>query len=194
VAITRSTATCVLACCVGLLLRSVCITFLRAMFANQSSSLPRPTLLCHDTHLLTHSLTHSPSPSPPQMLRLAELFGISNFIVSQVNPYVAPLLRKTWNPNASRLWTIEKFLQLDVRYRFQVLAKLGLIPRMFGQNIDGVFKQRYSGRVTILPEISLLDNFKAIMNPTRKDMRRYLGNGERAYWPVADFTQVGMNA
>ena len=81
--------------------------------------------------------------------RMATLFNVSNFIVSQVNFHVRPFLRKAHTPNkASGYWQILSFLELDIRSRAQALAKLGLLPTFFGQNMSKVFSQKYHGDVT----------------------------------------------
>ena len=81
--------------------------------------------------------------------RMATLFNVSNFIVSQVNFHVRPFLRKAHTPGrASGYWQILSFLELDIRSRAQALAKLGLLPTFFGQNMSKVFSQKYHGDVT----------------------------------------------
>ena len=70
--------------------------------------------------------------------------------------------------------------------RFRKLAKIGLFPRVFGQNVSGVFVQRYVGNVTIVPRLSVFDNFRAIQHPSYSDMERYLIFGSRACFPKLD--------
>jgi TAG lipase / steryl ester hydrolase / phospholipase A2 / LPA acyltransferase len=84
------------------------------------------------------------------MQRLAELFNVNNFIVSQVNPHVNPFISEQQagapspGRNSTRSLTrhIEYLLNLDVQNRCRKLAKIGLFPRVFGQNVSGVFVQR----------------------------------------------------
>jgi hypothetical protein len=45
---------------------------------------------------------------------------------------------------------------------------------MFGQDIKKVFSQQYLGNINVVPELRLVDNFKAILNPTVKDMVDFL--------------------
>jgi len=117
--------------------------------------------------------------------RMAALFNVSNFIVSQVNFHVLPFLRKQHHPRKSSLyWQFITFLELDIRSRAQALSKLGLLPTFFGHNVSGVFKQKYHGDVTIVPRFTPAESFglKAVLNPTVQDMEHYIRGGERAAW------------
>lgn len=67
------------------------------------------------------------------------------------------------------------------RYRVTALAGLGLLPRVFGQDISGVFRQRYFGHVTITQRFrtSEMIGLKAFQNPDEAEMTHYIINGER---------------
>ena len=130
------------------------------------------------------------------MQRLAELFNVNNFVVSQVNPHVNPFIashevHSARGSSSTRSLTkhIEYLLNIDVQHRCRKLAKIGLFPRVFGQNVSGVFVQRYVGNVTIAPHLSILDNFRAIQHPSQLDMRRYLLVGAQTTWPKLDIIQ-----
>lgn len=70
--------------------------------------------------------------------RISTLFSVSHFIVSQVNFHVVPLLHKPHSPAESSLyWRVFRFLDMDIRHRVTSLAELGLLPRVFGQDISG---------------------------------------------------------
>ena len=126
------------------------------------------------------------------MQRLAELFNINNFIVSQVNPHVNPFIAsheiKSPGRNNTRSLSkhIEYLLNIDVQHRCRKLAKIGLFPRVFGHNVSGVFVQRYVGNVTVAPKLTVLDNFRAIQHPSTHDMKRYLLVGAQTTWPKLD--------
>jgi TAG lipase/steryl ester hydrolase/phospholipase A2/LPA acyltransferase len=127
------------------------------------------------------------------MQRLAELFNVNNFIVSQVNPHVNPFIASheiNSNPGRNNTRTlsqhIEYLLNIDVQHRCRKLAKIGLFPRVFGNNMSGVFVQRYVGNVTIAPPLSIMDNFRAIQHPSILDMKRYLLVGAQTTWPKLD--------
>jgi hypothetical protein len=58
----------------------------------------------------------------------------------------------------------------DIRSRAQKLAQIGLFPRFFGHDVSSVFKQKYHGNVTIVPEMSMTQSIglHAIINPSLK--------------------------
>jgi hypothetical protein len=72
---------------------------------------------------------------------------------------------------------------LDMKSQLRKLAKLGMIPRIFGQDVSSVVTQKYRGDITILPKLSLVDNFNIIRHPDVDDMTRYLCGGEKFTWP-----------
>ncbi len=67
-------------------------------------------------------------------------------------------------------------IDLDLRHRSLILSKMGLLPKLYGQDISAVFRQKYHGNVTIVPRMRVEDSLgvKAIMNPSVADMKIYL--------------------
>ena len=130
------------------------------------------------------------------MTRLAEMFNVNHFIVSQVNPHVVPFLVKdedalgeearrsngailpgpTWFNNISHL------AKGETLHRMHTLADMGIFPNVLTKAVS-VLSQRYSGDITILPEISYADFPRMLSNPTPAFMRRAMLGGERATWP-----------
>jgi TAG lipase/steryl ester hydrolase/phospholipase A2/LPA acyltransferase len=51
------------------------------------------------------------------MKRLSELFNVNHFIVSQVNPHVAPFLTHTQPGSAGLISSFFKFIKLELKYR-----------------------------------------------------------------------------
>lgn len=118
--------------------------------------------------------------------RISTLFNVSNFIVSQVNFHVVPLLNKSHHPSIhSYYWKLFQILEWDIRNRALNLSRLGLFPKLFGQDISKVFKQKYHGNITIVPRFTKMSTFglNALLNPTVEDMKIYLHDGQVATWP-----------
>ncbi len=118
---------------------------------------------------------------------ISTMFSVSNTIVSQVNFHVVPVLaddqvsqwlHKTW------YWELFKMLASDIKYRAVSMQQLGLFPTFFGQDVSGVFRQRYSGEVTIIPPFRFLDSWgtNAILVPGKEEMRYYIDTGKRSCW------------
>ncbi|SPQ26371.1 f2425553-ac7b-4ee4-bece-e8b9cee8a031 [Thermothielavioides terrestris] len=159
--------------------------------------------------LMKHPVTgaHEPwIPTPQQfidgsvdndlpMTRLAEMFNVNHFIVSQVNPHVVPFLAKDDQPAPGKLRqnrsesTSEKLLYAlasmakeEALHRLHFTAELGVFPNLLTKLLS-VLSQNYSGDITILPEISTSDLRLVLKNPTPEFMLRSCLIGERATWP-----------
>jgi hypothetical protein len=118
--------------------------------------------------------------------RISTLFNVSNYVVCQTNFHVLPFLNKAHHPNEhSTYWTLFQTVEWDIRNRALKLSRLGLFPRIFGQDISKVFKQKYHGNLTLVPRFTAMQTFglKALANPTVSDMENYLKYGQIAAWP-----------
>jgi TAG lipase/steryl ester hydrolase/phospholipase A2/LPA acyltransferase len=133
------------------------------------------------------------------MTRLAEMFNVNHFIVSQVNPHVVPFLAKDdyLDPNKKSrdahqpqaagdaddwLQTLGTLAKDEALHRLHFLVELGIFPNLCTK-LRSVLSQRYSGDITILPEISPQDLPRILKNPTSDFMLRNCLVGEKATWP-----------
>ncbi|CZR55757.1 probable TGL4 Triacylglycerol lipase involved in TAG mobilization [Phialocephala subalpina] len=126
------------------------------------------------------------------MTRLAEMFNVNHFIVSQVNPHVVPFLVKdeeaiTKDANSDGagpgwVYTLTNLAKDEALHRMHVLAELGIFPNLVTK-CRSVLSQKYSGDITILPEIEFKDFPRILKNPTSDFMVQACLCGERATWP-----------
>jgi hypothetical protein len=130
------------------------------------------------------------------MTRLAEMFNVNHFIVSQVNPHVVPFLVNEETVNGDGIlenpgsaasgsgWlnTLASFAKSEALHRMHVLSELGVFPNYFTK-LRSVLSQKYSGDITILPEISYTQFPRVLKNPTIDFMLNAMRCGERATWP-----------
>lgn len=130
------------------------------------------------------------------MTRLAEMFNVNHFIVSQVNPHVVPFLekdeafvaaqanhQKSLSPtNSTWLRTVAELAKGEALHRMHVLAELGIMPTTMSK-VRSVLSQRYSGDITILPEVSYAQFPNVLKNPNTDFMVQAMLSGERATWP-----------
>ncbi|KAK3939184.1 putative lipase [Diplogelasinospora grovesii] len=133
------------------------------------------------------------------MTRLAEMFNVNHFIVSQVNPHVVPFLSKddrlypgtapgrlrqqqSSQENSEWLYTLTTLAKDEALHRLHFLTELGVFPNVFTK-LRSILSQKYSGDITILPEIALQDLPRILKNPTPEFMLRNCLSGERATWP-----------
>lgn len=130
------------------------------------------------------------------MTRLAEMFNVNHFIVSQVNPHVVPFLVKdedaigeevkkctsTMAPGPTWLNSLSHLAKGEALHRMHILADIGIFPNILTKTVS-VLSQKYSGDITIFPEISYADFPRMLSNPTQEFMRQAMLSGERATWP-----------
>jgi TAG lipase/steryl ester hydrolase/phospholipase A2/LPA acyltransferase len=130
------------------------------------------------------------------MSRLAEMFNVNHFIVSQVNPHVVPFLEKDDQlsdaetkpssfalvPTPSWLRTVANLAKGEALHRMQVLAELNILPTTISK-VRSVLSQRYSGDITILPEVNYAQFPRVLKNPTTSFMYEAMLSGETATWP-----------
>ncbi|KAK0716691.1 acyl transferase/acyl hydrolase/lysophospholipase [Apiosordaria backusii] len=133
------------------------------------------------------------------MTRLAEMFNVNHFIVSQVNPHVVPFLSKddrlypATTPGKLRhqkasqdrgawLDTLTSLAKEETLHRLHFMTELGIFPNLFTK-LRCILSQKYSGDITILPETAVHDLPLILKNPTPDFMMRNCLIGERATWP-----------
>ncbi|KAL7620587.1 Lipase 5 [Parahypoxylon ruwenzoriense] len=130
------------------------------------------------------------------MTRLAEMFNVNHFIVSQVNPHVVPFLAKDDGPcpptsarhqmvfkeESDWLRTVTTLAKSEALHRMQFMAEIGIFPTLVSK-LRSILSQKYSGDINILPAIGVWDLPKVLRNPTTEFMMRSCLLGERATWP-----------
>lgn len=128
--------------------------------------------------------------------RLAEMFNVNHFIVSQVNPHVVPFLVKeeegiakealdatsTIHSGPTWLGSLSHLAKAEALHRMHTLSELGILPNLLTKTVS-VLSQKYSGDITIFPEILYSDFPRMLSNPTREFMHQAMLSGERATWP-----------
>lgn len=131
------------------------------------------------------------------MTRLSEMFNVNHFIVSQVNPHVVPFLArdeyvppavrngKISHANGDEVDWINTFTSLakdEALHRLQFMAEMGIMPNLMTK-LQSILSQKYSGDITILPDIDMYDLPRLLSNPTPEFMLKSLSIGQRATWP-----------
>lgn len=129
------------------------------------------------------------------MTRLAEMFNVNHFIVSQVNPHVVPFLTKeeelvpaglhnptAFTPGPGWFSNGLNLARGELVHRMQVLVDMNVLPNIVTK-LRSVLSQRYSGDINIFPQISLVDFPRVLTNPTPEFMYGCMLTGQRATWP-----------
>jgi len=129
------------------------------------------------------------------MQRLAEMWNVDHFIVSQVNPHVVPFLDKDeeLKPNeakqhmlltAGHEWMMKGLgaARSELVHRMQILVDMGIKPSVVTK-LQSVLSQRYSGDINIFPHVPMVDFPKVLKNPTPEYMMGCMLAGQKATWP-----------
>ncbi|KAJ5909088.1 hypothetical protein N7495_001770 [Penicillium taxi] len=136
---------------------------------------------------------YSDGESP--LSRIAELFNVNHFIVSQARPYLIPILRSElnlldrrqtgWN-NLSR--SMMRLVLVELRHRLRQLDYIGLLPGsvsrlLIDETIPGP-------NLTLVPDLSFYDMAKLFQKTTRERIADWTLKGERGVWPAVSALKV----
>ncbi|TLD16913.1 uncharacterized protein PgNI_02333 [Pyricularia grisea] len=134
--------------------------------------------------------------------RLAEMFAVNHFIVSQVNPHVVPFLERddvilepeerestlstSFKPSVlikNIFSEITSMATEELLYRLTVVAEnTGPMSNILTK-VCSILSQQYSGDITIIPKIEWGDMAHLVTNPTSEFMLKSCLIGERGTWP-----------
>jgi len=127
--------------------------------------------------------------------RIAELFNVNHFIVSQARPYLAPFLRSDLhhpNPRQDGRWKLSmpilKLVVLEVQHRLHQLDELGyLSPSIRRFLLDEIVP---GASLTLVPELTPGDFVKLLENPTKEAIDYWILKGERSVWPAVTALKI----
>ena len=129
--------------------------------------------------------------------RVAELFNVNHFIVSQARPYVAPFLapslhhsnskrtsREPWSTYFMRLATME------IQHRLTQMDMLGWLSPgirrlLLDESVPGA-------SWTLVPHVTLMDFARLLRNPTREEINYWILRGERSVWPAVTALKISL--
>ncbi|KAG9257824.1 uncharacterized protein F5Z01DRAFT_303374 [Emericellopsis atlantica] len=141
-----------------------------------------------DFHHWTH-ISYNDRDSP--LRRIAELFNVNHFIVSQARPYLIPFLQSDMHGPAvleSKSWTTQlsalmiRVVGLEIRHRLRQLDTLRLLPASIRRFL--VDEQIPAASMTLAPEVTASDFIRLLETPTRETVNYWILRGERSVWPA----------
>ncbi|KAK4185978.1 acyl transferase/acyl hydrolase/lysophospholipase [Podospora australis] len=148
----------------------------------------RPADTIDFNHWTAHA-SYADHESP--LLRIAELFNVNHFIVSQARPYLIPFLQsdmhgpslvETRNKTMSGTAFLMRMVGLEIRHRLRQLDTLQLLPpgiRRF------LVDERIPGAsMTLVPEVTAGDFVRLMETPTQETLEYWIMRGERSVWPA----------
>ncbi|OAA48678.1 Acyl transferase/acyl hydrolase/lysophospholipase [Metarhizium rileyi] len=139
-------------------------------------------------HHWTHA-SYTDRDSPLQ--RIAELFNVNHFIVSQARPYLIPFLQSDMHgpslvESRSKTTQLSAFLVrmvgLEVRHRLRQLDTLRLLPSNIRRLL--VDERIPAASMTLVPEVTAGDFVRLLETPTRDTLNYWILRGERSVWPA----------
>lgn len=142
----------------------------------------------------TASYTTNERDSP--LSRIAELFNVNHFVVSQARPYIAPFLRSDLqhpdNPRqARRTGVVVPLLRLvtqEVHHRLSQLDSLGLLPTAIRRLL--VDETVPGASLTLVPDLAPSDFLRLLETPTKESIEYWILHGERSVWPAVSALKV----
>ncbi|KAI3400257.1 hypothetical protein diail_3638 [Diaporthe ilicicola] len=138
----------------------------------------------HWTHV-----SYSDRDSP--LMRIAELFNVNHFIVSQARPYLIPFLQsdmhgpsllETRNKTTSVTAFLVRMVGLEIRHRLRQLDTLGLLPTGIRRFL--VDERIPGASVMLVPDLTPSDFIRLLETPTRETLDYWILRGERSVWPA----------
>ena len=163
-----------------------------------------PWSTSHAQSLTTHSFspqTHHLSAAPysdrdSPLSRVAELFNVNHFIVSQARPYIAPFLSSDLqhpsSPHQARRhgysFPLTRLLTQEIHHRLLQLDTLGLLPATLRRLL--VDETIPGASITLVPTLHASDFWKLLETPTRENVEHWILQGERSVWPAVSTLRV----
>lgn len=151
-----------------------------------------PQTTFHSWKTATYSTNDRDSP----LSRIAELFNVNHFVVSQARPYIAPFLRSDLqhpsNPRQGRrqglVVPLLKLVTTEVHHRLSQLDYLGLLPTavrrlLIDETVPGA-------SLTLIPDLAASDFLKLLETPTKESLDYWILHGERSVWPAVSALKV----
>mgnify|MGYP003625881161 CR=1 FL=1 len=128
--------------------------------------------------------------------RLARLYGVNHYIVSQTNPHVIPFVSDSKRQrgtmailkNASRK-TIREWINASVAIMERPLRKSPTLNQATNMMLS-IINQDYIGDVNILPQTRLNNPFTLLAHPTPEYIMNRIADGERSTWRKIEMIRI----
>lgn len=125
------------------------------------------------------------------LLRIAELFNVNHFIVSQARPYLIPFLQSDMHgpslmETRSKMASITAFFMrmvgLEIRHRLKQMDTLGALPMSIRRFL--VDETVPGPSMMLVPDVAAGDFVRLLETPTRETLEYWMLKGERSVWPA----------
>lgn len=153
---------------------------------------PANTATLHSWRQISYNGNERDSP----LSRIAELFNVNHFVVSQARPYIAPFLSSDHqhpkSPRQARRHgfhvPLVRLVTLELHHRLSQLDSLGLLPTpirrlLIDETIPGA-------SLTLVPDLKAGDFFRLMDMPNKESLEYWILQGERSVWPAISMLKV----
>ncbi|MFT4872714.1 DUF3336 domain-containing protein [Congregibacter sp.] len=128
--------------------------------------------------------------------RLARLYGVNHFVVSQTNPHVLPFVT-----DGHRKKSVSRILgeagRRSAREWFNAVTLLaervdrkGGVISQRASLMRSIINQDYVGDINILPDYTFQNPLKLLTFPGEKKLRQLIASGERCTWPKLEMIRL----
>ena len=128
--------------------------------------------------------------------RLARIYGVNHFIVSQVNPHVFPFVTDT-RRDTGLVSTVKTATGRTAREWLNAGASLFEKPLSWNPTVSrltnvglSIINQDYVGDVNILPDKRLFNPLKILAHRSVEEVVSLIEMGERATWPKIEMIRI----
>jgi len=139
--------------------------------------------------------SYSERDSP--LARVAELFNVNHFIVSQARPYLVPFLKSdmqgpsptyTRRGRTSFTGTLVRLMTMEIHHRLQQFDSLQILPQSIRRFL--IDESIPAASMTLVPELSAGDFVRLLETPTRDSLNYWILKGEKSVWPAVGALKV----
>ncbi|MFK8042759.1 DUF3336 domain-containing protein [Congregibacter sp.] len=128
--------------------------------------------------------------------RLARLYGVNHFVVSQTNPHVLPFVTDGHRKQSAR-GIITEAGRRSAREWFNAVTLLaerldrkGGVISQRASLMRSIINQDYVGDINILPDYKFQNPLKLLTFPGEKKLRQLIASGERCTWPKLEMIRL----
>ena len=128
--------------------------------------------------------------------RLARLYGVNHYVVSQTNPHVIPFV-SDGHRKKNTLGILREASRRSTREWFNAVTliadrmdKKGGVVTQGASLLRSIINQDYVGDVNILPDYKFHNPFRLLSFPSEKQMHRLIDSGERCTWPKLEMIRL----
>ncbi|QFU77829.1 DUF3336 domain-containing protein [Halioglobus maricola] len=128
--------------------------------------------------------------------RLARLYGVNHYIVSQTNPHIIPFVRDSNRRNTkgdilktAATRTAREWINASAEIMQKPLAKRPRLNQLTNTMLS-VINQDYMGDINIMPPFRFHNPARILAHLSEQEIMKLIKTGERATWPKLEMIRV----